>query len=55
MSDSDDSPLAVFDSEIERTFRRRRRLAADKQSRETMGEPKSLRELWIPSDQSRIA
>ena len=56
MSDSDDSPLAAFDSEIERTFRRRRRLlAAGKSTDGIMGDQRSLRELWIPNDQTHIA
>ena len=58
MQTSEDSPLAPFDPEPERTFLARRRVASvssvedpeERQSVISMGDQK-LRDLWIPKDQ----
>ena len=58
MQSSEDSPLAPFDPEPERTFLARRRAASVSSVEETeerlavinMGD-KKLRDLWIPKDQ----
>jgi hypothetical protein len=57
MSRSEGLPLVEIDPEIERTLLRRWRELKQQATEVTakMGEPKSLRELWIPNDQTHIA
>ena len=58
MQSSEDSPLAPFDPEPEKTFLARRRAASvssveeteERQAAINMGD-KKLRDLWIPKDQ----